>query len=149
MKAQNKYYIFFILILFFNCVSKKSTIEYKEKIVKDTIYKNVKETIIERFTDTLVINKVCDSVGNLKPFKQLIKTNQGNISLTGINNNITAEIDLKGYKKIWEQEYKSKYNSNTQIKEVEVIKYKTSTSVILALVISILINIFLIKSRFF
>ena len=50
MKLQNKCYIFLLLFFFTSCVARKSTVEYKERIVKDTVYKNVKETIIERFT---------------------------------------------------------------------------------------------------
>jgi len=119
--------IFFFTIIFsllYSCGGKKVVTEYKEIIKKDTIYtiKTIKE--VERFTDTLTIKQPCDSLGNLKPFKQLIKTKQGNISLIGINNVITAEIDLKGYKDTLEKTYKTKYENFTENYNKETVKYK-------------------------
>ena len=131
MKLKNTSYIFLLILFFFSCTAKKSTIEYKERIVKDTIYKKVKETIVERFTDTLTIENPCDSLGNLKPFKQIVKVKQGNYTLKGINNTITAEIDLNAYKSIWEKEYESKNKSSIDTKEVEIIRYKTPLWLIL------------------
>ena len=104
MKPQNKSYIF-LLLFFISCNAKKVVTEFKDRIIKDTIYKTKTIKEVERFTDTLTIKQPCDSLGNLKPFKQLIKVKQGNISLTGLNNVISAEIDLKGYKEQLEETY--------------------------------------------
>lgn len=124
MKLQNKSYIFLLLFFFIGCNASKSTIEYKERIVKDTILQTKIEVLVERFTDTLTIKQPCDSLGNLKPFKQIISTKQGKVSIQGKNNVITAEIDLNAYKQIWESEYKSKIDKNIVIKEKEVVKYR-------------------------
>ena len=120
-----------LLLLLAGCASKKTITEYKDRIVNDTIIKTKTEILVERFTDTLTIEQPCDSLGNLKPFKQLISTKQGKVSLQGKNNVITAEIDLNGYKEIWEKEYKSKLDKNIIIKEKEVVKYKTPLWLIL------------------
>jgi len=146
MKLQNKSYIFLLLFFFIGCNASKSTIEYKERIVKDTIIQTKKEILVERFTDTLTIKEPCDSLGNLKPFKQVISTNQGKVSIQGKNNLITAEIDLKEYRKIWETEYKSKLDKNTVIKEKEVIRYKIPIWIIL--LCPILYGLGYITSRF-
>ena len=114
-----------LLLLLAGCASKKTITEYKDRIVNDTIIKTKTEILVERFIDTLTIEQPCDSLGNLKPFKQLISTKQGRVSLQGKNNVITAEIDLNAYKEIWEKEYKSKLDKNIIIKEKEVVKYKT------------------------
>jgi hypothetical protein len=115
----------FILLLLSGCAAKKTITEYKDRIINDTIIKTRTEVLVERFTDTLTINQPCDSLGNLKPFKQLISTKQGKVSLQGKNNVITAEIDLNAYKEILEKEYKSKLDKNTIVKEKEVIRYRT------------------------
>jgi hypothetical protein len=138
-------YILIIIVLFHACAAKKTTIEYKERIIKDTIFKNVKETIIERFTDTLTIQNPCDSLGNLKPFTQSIKVDQGSINLTGLNNTITANIDLEGYKKVWEKEFKSNYIRKLDTKEVEIVRYKFPFWLVLIFAISVLINIALLR----
>ena len=111
MKLANKSYIFLLLFFFTSCVSKKLITDVQERIKIDTIYKTKTIKEVERFTDTLVIDKACDSLGNLKPFKQLIKTKQGNITLVGLNNQITQQIDLNGYKDVLEETYKTKYDS--------------------------------------
>ena len=120
-----------LLLLLAGCASKKTITEYKDRIVNDTIIKTRTEVLVERFTDTLTIEQPCDSLGNLKPFKQLISTKQGKVSLQGKNNVITAEIDLNAYKEILEKEYKSKLDKNTIVKEKEVVKYKIPLWIIL------------------
>jgi len=120
-----------LLLLLAGCASKKTITEYKDRVVNDTIIKTKTEILVERFTDTLTIEQPCDSLGNLKPFKQLISTKQGKISLQGKNNVITAEIDLNAYKEILEKEYKSKLDKNTIVKEKEVVKYKIPLWIIL------------------
>ena len=139
--------IIVIIFFFVSCASKKTITEYKDKIVHDTIIKNKTVTKVERYTDTLTINEPCDSLGNLKPFNQLLKIEQGNIKLTGINNVISAEIDLKGYEKILEETYKTKYEKEVLEYKENNIRYRTPLSVILLLVISILLNVLLIRFR--
>ena len=126
-----KYLKLFILLLLSGCASKKTITEYKDRVVNDTIIKTRTEVLVERFTDTLTIESPCDSLGNLKPFKQLISTPQGKYTLTGSNNVITANLDLKGYKEIWEKEYKSKLDKNTTIKDKDVVRYRTPLWIIL------------------
>lgn len=126
-----KLIILLLLSGLYGCASKKTITEYKDRVVNDTIIKTRTEVLVERFTDTLTINQPCDSLGNLKPFKQVVSTPQGKYTLTGSNNIITANLDLKGYKEIWEKEYKSKLDKNTIIKEKEVIRYRTPLWLIL------------------
>jgi hypothetical protein len=130
---MKKYLIFLMIILSvsFGCRSKKTVTESKEILKTDTIIKTKTETLVERFTDTLTIEQPCDSLGNLKPFKQIISASQGKVSIQGKNNVITAEIDLNAYKKIWETEYKSKLDKNVFIKDKEVIRYRTPLWIIL------------------
>ena len=140
----------FILLLLVGCSSKRTITEYKDKVIRDTIIKTKTETLVERFTDTLTIEQPCDSLtGNLKDFKQVISTKQGKVSLVGKNNVITAEIDLKEYKKIWETEYKSKLDKNTLIKEKEILRYKIPLWCWLLISLESLIIALLLKNRFF
>jgi len=145
---MNKKSILLILIVIASsCASKKTITEYKDRVVNDTIIKTRTEVLVERFTDTLTINQPCDSLGNLKPFKQLISTKQGKVSLQGKNNVITAEIDLNAYKEILEKEYKSKLDKNTIIKEKEVIRYKTPLWLIIYSLLITVICILLFRIR--
>ena len=114
-----------ILILFANCRSKKVVTEYKEVIKRDSIFVTKEKRIIERFTDTLTIEKACDSLGNLKPFKRTFVVPQGQISLQGINNDIKAKIDLKGYESTIEKKYKTIYDKKVSELSSKEVKYKT------------------------
>ena len=147
MKFTNKSYIFLLLFFFTSCVSKKLVTDIQERIKVDTVYKTKTIKEIERFTDTLVIDKPCDSLGNLKPFKQLIKTKQGNITLTGLNNQITQQIDLNGYKDVLEETYKTKYDSFVKNYNKEVVKYRIPLWVFIYIISSALIIFLLIRIR--
>ena len=116
------FFFTFILLILNSCVAKRTITDVQERIKVDTVYKTKTIKEVERFTDTLVIDKPCDSLGNLKPFKQLIKTKQGNITLTGLYNQITQQIDLNGYKDVLEETYKTKYDSfvKNYNKEVQI-----------------------------
>jgi hypothetical protein len=127
---MNKYFIV-ILLLSFGCSSKKTITEYRDRVVSDTIIKTRTEVLVERFTDTLTVESPCDSLGNLKSFKQVISTKQGKVTIQNKNGNIDATIDLKGYKDILEKEYKSKLDKNTIVKEKEVIRYRIPLWIIL------------------
>ena len=147
MKFTNKSYIFLLLFFFTSCVSKKLVTDIQERIKVDTVYKTKTIKEIERFTDTLVIDKPCDSLGNLKPFKQLIKTKQGNITLVGLNNQITQQIDLNGYKDVLEETYKTKYDSFVKNYNKEVVKYRIPLWVFIYIISSALIIFLLIRIR--
>jgi hypothetical protein len=121
---MNKYFIV-ILLISFGCSSKKTITEYRDRVVSDTIIKTRTEVLVERFTDTLTVESPCDSLGNLKSFKQVISTKQGKVTIQNKNGNIDATIDLKAYKDVSEKEYKSKLDKNTIVKEKEVIRYRT------------------------
>ena len=147
MKFTNKSYIFLLLFFFTSCVSKKLVTDIQERIKVDTVYKTKTIKEIERFTDTLVIDKPCDSLGNLKPFKQLIKTKQGNITLVGLNNQITQQIDLNGYKDVLEETYKTKYDSFVKNYNKEVVKYRIPLWVFIYIAASALVIFLLLRIR--
>ena len=118
---KQKIFFFTIIIsLFSMCCTKKSVIETKEVIKVDSVL--VTKEVVKRFTDTLTVESPCDSVtGKLKPFKRSIIIPQGNITIEGINNEINANIDLKGYENTIEKKYKNIYEK----KMSEIVKSNT------------------------
>ena len=124
MKLTNKSYIFLTIFFFSACVAKKSTIEYKDRVVKDTVYKNITKTILKPIKDTLLIEQPCDTNGVLKPFKTILKNEKATIVIENVKGNIKATVNIDSILQIKEQEYKSKYRSKVEIKEVDIVKYK-------------------------
>ena len=135
---MKKLSILLIVLSLYNCKPKKIYIE-NTKIERDSIYltKTIKE--VERFTDTLTIEQPCDSLGNLIPFKQVISTNQGKVTIQNNNGNINATIDLKAYRDVLEKEYQSKLKENTKVTEKTI--YKTPFKYWVYLILSLLLNI--------
>ena len=144
---RNKLFFFsIILIVFANCRTQKIVTEYKEVVIRDSIFVTKEKLVVKRFTDTLTIKKPCDSVGNLKPFKRTFVLPQGKISLQGSNNQIQAKIDLKGYESTIEKKYKTIYDKKIKELSQKEVKYKTPfyhwiIHVLCALVIFLLLRI--------
>lgn len=145
------YKILFIAILLItgSCRSKKSLTESEKIVVKDSII--YKEVIIKSpaLKDTILIKSPCDSLGNLKPFKQVIAAPQGKIIIEGKNNQIKGDIQLNETNN--SSKIDNKYHSNNIQKSKELIKRVVvpDWGIIIALIISIILNIYLIYNKFF
>lgn len=134
-----------VVVMATSCKPKKIYIE-TIKTERDSIYINKVIKEVERFTDTLTIEQPCDSLGNLKPFKQVISTKQGKVTIQNKNGNIDATIDLKAYKEILEKEYQSKLKENVKIEKQTI--YKTPFKYWFFLGFSFLLNFVFIYLNF-
>lgn len=145
----HKFILIAFLLMFSSCRTKKSITESEKTIVKDSII--YKEVIIKSpaINDTILIKSPCDSLGNLKPFKHIITAPQGKITIEGKNNQIKGNIQLN------ETNNSSKidkdYHSNNTQKSKELFKRVAVPDwrIIIALIISIILNIYFIYNRFF
>ena len=134
-----------ILLIVSSCNAKKSSIEYKERIVKDTIIVNKERLVTQQIIDTLLVEKPCDSLGNLKEFDKEIRTEKAKVKLKSVEGNIEVSINLDSIVDQKIIEFKSTYKNNTDTKEVEVIRYKYPLWLILTAVFSIVINLILLR----
>jgi len=132
--------ILFILFTFLmlSCATKKTTIKKEHIKQVDTLIVTKDRIITERFTDTLTVEKPCDSLGNLRPFKQSISVPQGKIDIISVDGSIQAKIDLKAYESIFENKYRIKYENKIKESSEEIIRYKTP---LWLLIYSILITV--------
>ena len=137
-----------IINLLFSCVSKKISTEKKEVIKRDSIYIIKDRFITKQVNDTIVINEVCDTLGNLKSFDRVIKTNNVKVSLKSINGTIQATVDIDSIVNSRIQEFKESYKSKTEIKELKITKYRTPLTVwgVVAFEFLIILLLFRIRS---
>ena len=149
MKLQNKCYIFLLILFFSGCVASKSSVEYKERIVRDTISVETIKTVIKPINKILYVDNPCDSLGVLKSFEKEIKTEKATVKLSNENGKIKVDVNIDSIIDVKEREFKSKYQSNKKTKEVEIIKYRYPLWLVLSLVSSVLLNLILLKFRFF
>jgi hypothetical protein len=149
MKLQNKSYIFLLLFFFSSCVAKKTTVEFKEIIVRDTINTETVRTVIKPIKETLYVDNPCDSLGILKEFEKTIVTPKAIIKLYNDKGAIKVDVNVDSIIDLRISEFKSNYKNKIETKEVEIIRYRFPMWLILTATFSILFNIILLKSKFF
>jgi len=140
-----KYFSLIFLLLFLSCAAKKTTKQTKEIVKNDTIIITKDRYIFKAVKDSFLIESPCDTLGILKPFKQRLVTAQGNITIEGKNNTITAEINLDSIVQSIEKKYKSTIVKSTEKEAIEIVRYKTPLWLIVTAAFSVLLNFVLIK----
>jgi hypothetical protein len=143
---MKKLILFIILIASFSCATKKTTVEYKEKILIDTVRVFKDRIISKMIIDTLTVEAPCDSLGNLKEFEKTIKTDIAEIVLSNSNGKIQARINIDSIQQVWEKEFKSTVKKEVQLKEVKVTKFKIPLWIIIVLLCSLAFNVVLIRN---
>ena len=134
--------VFLILIgIFYGCVSKK--IVTKETIKRDSIYILKDRFITKQVNDTIVINEVCDTLGNLKSFDRVIKTNNVKVSLKSVNGTIKATVNIDSIVNSRVQEFKQSYQSKVETKEIT--RYRTPFWVWVVIILETLVILLLFK----
>jgi hypothetical protein len=142
-----KYSIVFLL-LFTSCTAKKVITQTKEVIKNDTIIVTKDRYITKAVNDTIIIESPCDSLGVLKPFKERLKTAQGQITIQSKNNVIQANINLDSIVQSIEKRYESKTVDTVQKSDTLKIKYRTPVWLVLSLVFSVIVNLLLLRIKF-
>jgi len=139
--------LFAIFIGFASCGTHKKTMKTKTIIKNDTIISYVDRIILKREIDSIIIKNPCDSLGILKPFQHRIKTTHGVIVVKSENNKIKTNIDLDSVISTNRRTLRTKTtNTTTDTKQT-----KTRWApfwLIIVCVVSILLNLLLIKARF-
>ena len=142
-----KYSIVFLL-LFTSCTAKKVITQSEEVIKNDTIIVTKDRYVTKAVNDTIIIESPCDSLGVLKPFKERLKTAQGQITIQSKNNVIQANINLDSIVQSIEKRYESKTIDTTQKSDTLKIKYRTPVWLVLSLVFSVIVNLLLLRIKF-
>jgi hypothetical protein len=121
--------LFFFTVLFISlltsCVAKKTVTEYKEVVKMDSIYITNDRYITKQVNDTILIEQPCDTLGNLKDFDRQIHSGGVKVSLKSVNGNIKATVDIDSIVASKITEFKQNYKSEVQIKEIEIVKFRT------------------------
>jgi|AntAceMinimDraft_16_1070373.scaffolds.fasta_scaffold07737_2 hypothetical protein len=136
-----------ILLLLSSCGSKKIVTQTKEIIKNDTIIITKDRVITKAIVDSIIIKEPCDSLGILKPFKQRLKTDRGTITIENRNNSIEAIINLDSIVQSVEKQYKSNVTKTVSDNKTEIIKYRIPSWIIVSLVVSILLNVILVRVK--
>ena len=140
--------ILLILIgIFYNCVSKKIVTETKEVVKRDSIYIIKDRFITKQVNDTIIIEEVCDSLGNLKSFDRVIKTNDVKIVLKSVKGNIQATVNIDSIVNSKIVEFKQNYKSKVEIKEVNITRYRIPLWVWIVIALESLVIFLLLRIR--
>jgi hypothetical protein len=137
-----------ILLLFTSCTAKKVVTQTREVVVNDTIILTKDRIITKAVNDTILIESPCDSLGILKPFKERLKTSQGQITIQSKNNVLEATINLDSIVQSIEKRYESKTVDTKEKNDTLKVKYRTPVWLVLSLVFSVIINLLLLRFKF-
>ena len=140
-------YSIVILLLFTSCTAKKIVTQTKEVVVNDTIILTKDRIVTKAVNDTILIESPCDSLGILKPFKQRLKTAQGQITIQSKNNVIEATINLDSIVQSIEKRYESKTVDTKEKSDTLKVKYKTPVWLVLSLLFSVIVNLLLLRIK--
>jgi len=138
-----RFIILFLLMV--SCGSKKVITETEYITKTDTLIVKKDRFITKKVVDTLFVENPCDSLGVLKPFKNVLKTSNASITLESVNGNIEARINLDSIISSIESKYKTKAVEVVKENTSEIVKYRTHLWIVLSLVISVGINLLLLK----
>ena len=134
-----------IFTLLLSCVAKKTSTEYKEIIKRDSVYIIKDRFITQKVIDTLVVESPCDTVtGVLKDFEKEIITPQAKVKLKSVDGAIEVLVNIEESMNERIKEFKQNYKSEIQIKEVEIVKFRTPLWVWLVILLEGLIIFLLI-----
>ena len=136
-----------MLFFFTACVSKKSTVKYRNRVVTDTVIVKKNVEIIKSIRDTLIVEEPCDSLGNLVNFNQVLKTSKTTIKLKSDKGKIVVDYKQDSIVNSDLLVKDIKRDKDIQIVEKKIVKYKVDWRVWLALIISVALNIFLFKGK--
>ena len=115
-----KYLAFLLIIFSFSCRSVKQSpviTDQKDSVVITKIITEYKE-----LKDTILITNPCDSNGILKPFRERIKGQQGEVIISGVKGKLKATINYYPYLNSNEYKIEYKYITKTIYRESETQK---------------------------
>ena len=102
-------------VLLTSCKAKKiTTTEYKTDTIKIT--KIIKVT--PKSLNELVIESLCDSLGNLKPINYTNTQGKVKTIIKTVNNTLYVEVDTDSIREIAVKEYKSSITDKVQVTEI-------------------------------
>ena len=144
-----KYLAFLLIIFSFSCRSLKQSpviTDQKDSVVITKIITEYKE-----LKDTILIINPCDSNGILKPFRERIKGQQGEVTISGKKGKLQAIVHYYPYINSNEYRIEYKYITKTIYRESETKKigwFQTLINQILIILILLAIGLQIFK-RFF
>ncbi len=115
-----KYLAFLLIIFSFSCRSVKQLpviTDQKDSVVITKIITEYKE-----LKDTILITNPCDSNGILKPFRERIKGQQGEVIISGVKGKLKATINYYPYLNSNEYRIEYRYITKTIYRESETKK---------------------------
>ncbi len=114
-----RYLLLILLIVLTSCKPQQITVT-KTEYQKDTIYVEKVVKINVPQTQIVEIESPCDSLGVLKPFKTVLKSDKVNVSIVSKDGKLTATIDLDSIKEVHQKEFQSSISNKVEIREVKV-----------------------------
>ena len=132
-----------IIFLLVGCTAKKTTTE--RTIQRDTLQTKSFKYVSQPISTSIVIDELCDDYGKPRAFKKIETSGQNKASVRTENNTLVLDLVTGLSETKTDTIYKSVYKD--RVKEVDKVRYKTPLWMWLALIFSIIVNIFFIRKK--
>ena len=132
-----------IIFLLLSCTAKKTTTE--RTVQRDTLQTKSFKYVSQPISTSIVIDEICDDYGKPRAFKQLESSGENKASVRTENNMLVLDLVTGLSQK--KEDTKKEIQYIEIEKEVEIVRYKTPLWMWLALIFSIIVNIFFIRKK--
>lgn len=135
------------LLFLVNCKTKEITIT-KTNTVYDTVFKEKTVRVNVPIFNTIEVPAECDTVtGQLKPFRQQIKSGAVSVIVESKDGKLTAEVNIDSIKQVAISDYKRTEKTEIEINEVIITKYRVPSWCWWLLLYSILITLYVFRKH--
>ena len=132
-----------IIFLLVGCTAKKTTTE--RTIQRDTLQTKSFKYVSQPISTSIVIDEICNDYGKPRAFKQLETSGSNSAKVRTENNKLVLDLITGLSQTKTDTIYKSVYKD--RVKEVDKVRYKTPLWMWLALIFSVIVNIFFIRKK--
>lgn len=136
---KTKLLIIIALIIFASCKPSKVVTEVKEKVRVDTLIIIRTAKVLPAVHDSLIIDNPCDSAGILTTFYSKITIPQGKVIIRSYRGKIQATVNIDSIASFYENKYRNKETSLSQISTKIVTKVVYPSWLIVSLIFESLI----------
>lgn len=119
-----------------SCHATKSVVSESNTVSRDSIILIQRDIVREPIDMIMYVDKPCDELGNLKPFKQVYNQKGVSLSLSNKDGAIESKIALKGTTDTTITDKKTSTVEVIKSKTIETIKYRVPKIIIWILIIT-------------
>jgi len=146
MLYQNQIKYILLILLLFGCAAKKE--EFRTEVVKDSVFQFKQEIKTKPINTSIVFPDLCDTItGKPREFKQFETSGENKAKVYTFDNKLFIDLFVAATSQTKDSISEKKDSKIEQAKKE--IRYKTPLWMWITIILSVLINLILLRFTFF